>query len=319
MLAGGAVLTFLLVHFGHSAWHAITTVSLTDFLIYILAQLLLTAGLACCWCLVLPRRDGRTPVSLLMWGRILRDAAGEFLPFSYAGGLVIGARAITLFGVPAGEATTSTILDATVEAAAEIIFVALGMVILACSMPETRLWLPKYLAIAAVLAGAVSIAVLSRRHWSGTPLRLVLRKLSPLTAVRLNRITSAVREISARPSAITKAAVAHLVCAFSGGAVTWWGFHMLEAPISLLAAMSFEAMIHVCLMLSFFVPARLGVQEAAYLLLGTIYGLPPELTISLSLLRRGRNFVISLPALISWQFFEARKLASRRWKTRLGL
>jgi len=254
-----------------------------------------------------------------MWGRILRDAAGEFLPFSYAGGLVIGARAITLFGVPAGEATTSTILDATVEAAAEIIFVALGMVILACSMPETRLWLPKYLAIAAVLAGAVSIAVLSRRHWSGTPLRLVLRKLSPLTAVRLNRITSAVREISARPSAITKAAVAHLVCAFSGGAVTWWGFHMLEAPISLLAAMSFEAMIHVCLMLSFFVPARLGVQEAAYLLLGTIYGLPPELTISLSLLRRGRNFVISLPALISWQFFEARKLASRRWKTRLGL
>jgi hypothetical protein len=67
---------------------------------------------------------------------------------------------------------------------------------------------------------------------------------------------------------------------------------------------------HGLLALGVFVPARIGVQEAGYILLGTIYGVPPDVAISFSLLRRARNFAISFPVLLSWQFLEMRRIAA---------
>jgi hypothetical protein len=57
-----------------------------------------------------------------------------------------------------------------------------------------------------------------------------------------------------------------------------------------------------------------GVQEGGYVLIGGLIGLSPELALALSLMKRGRDLVIGTPALVLWQFLEARRLrdASRR-------
>src|ERR1700733_14760851 len=48
-----------------------------------------------------------------VWGRGVRDSAGEILPFSQLGGLVIGARAVVLRGIGQPVAFASTIVDMT--------------------------------------------------------------------------------------------------------------------------------------------------------------------------------------------------------------
>jgi hypothetical protein len=48
------------------------------------------------------------------------------------------------------------------------------------------------------------------------------------------------------------------------------------------------------------------VQEGAYILLGAGFGVTPETALALSLLKRGRDLVIGLPALVAWQLAEGR-------------
>jgi len=77
-------------------------------------QLLLFAVLGLAWDAIVPRRQARL-VWLFIWGRMVRDASANCLPFSQVGGFVFGARAVTLHGVSWSLATASTVVDVTAE------------------------------------------------------------------------------------------------------------------------------------------------------------------------------------------------------------
>lgn len=62
-------------------------------------------------------------------------------------------------------------------------------------------------------------------------------------------------------------------------------------------------------------PASLGVQEAAYVTLGMIFGIDAKISLGLSLLRRGRDIAIGIPVIAAWQILEMRRL--RREQTAL--
>ena len=59
---------------------------------------------------------------------MVRDSAGNCLPFSQMGGFVLGARAVTLQGVGWPLATASTVVDVTAEFLAQIAFAGIGIV-----------------------------------------------------------------------------------------------------------------------------------------------------------------------------------------------
>ena len=46
-------------------------------------------------------------------------------------------------------------------------------------------------------------------------------------------------------------------------------------------------------------PGALGVQEGGFLVVGGLVGLPPELALALALVRRARDVIIFVPALIA--------------------
>jgi hypothetical protein len=50
------------------------------------------------------------------------------------------------------------------------------------------------------------------------------------------------------------------------------------------------------------------VQEISYIAVGALFGVPPHLSLGVSLLRRARDSVIGAPALGSSQAVEARNL-----------
>ena len=55
------------------------------------------------------------------------------------------------------------------------------------------------------------------------------------------------------------------------------------------------------------VPAGLGVQEAGLIGFGSILGLPPDAALTLSLVKRLREILFGIPALVSWQWAEGWK------------
>ncbi|HLB96239.1 MAG TPA: TIGR00374 family protein, partial [Acetobacteraceae bacterium] len=82
-------------------------------------QLLLFAILGLAWDAIVPQRQARS-LWLFVWGRMVRDAASNCLPFSQLGGFVFGARAVTLHGISWSLATASTVVDLTAEFLAEL-------------------------------------------------------------------------------------------------------------------------------------------------------------------------------------------------------
>ena len=62
------------------------------------------------WMLLVPPYSWRSAVTFC-WGRAVRDSAGDVLPFSQIGGMVIGARAVILRGVKRATSFGSTIVE----------------------------------------------------------------------------------------------------------------------------------------------------------------------------------------------------------------
>jgi putative membrane protein len=297
-LAGVAVVTGLVIYFGvGDVLKVLTSVKISGFAEYIASQLVITIGLGICWRMLLSSRsNGSLP--LMIWGRLVRDATGEFLPFSQVGGYVLGARVITLGGVDAADAAASTLADITTEFLAQLVFIGIGLSILARKAPSSRLLVP--------IAIGLSIAVLM----GGTIFRKIALRIAGTAgaAMHIDRLQAALDKVYARRDRLALAALFHLVCWFGTATASFIGFHALGVAISFIDALCIESMLHAIMALAFFVPGRIGIQEAAYTVLAAIFGIPPDIALSLSLLRRARDFVIAVPVLLTWQGLEAKRL-----------
>jgi putative membrane protein len=311
-LAGVAVVTGLVIYFGAGdVLKALTSVKYTGFAKYVASQLVITIGLGVCWRLLLSSRSNGS-LLLMIWGRLVRDATGEFLPFSQVGGYVLGARVITLGGVEAPAAAASTLADLTTEFLAQLIFVGIGLSILARKAPSSGLLVPVAVGLCIAMVMCVGLILVQQRGGGGAIFRKIALRIAGAAgegaAGHLDRLQSALDQVYARRDRLALAAFAHLVCWFGTATASFIGFHALNVPISFTDAMCIEAMLHAIMALAFFVPGRIGIQEGAYTLLAAIFGIPPDIALSLSLLRRARDFVIAVPVLIIWQGLEAKRL-----------
>jgi hypothetical protein len=59
---------------------------------------------------------------------------------------------------------------------------------------------------------------------------------------------------------------------------------------------------------AFLVPGAVGVQEGGYILPGNLLGIPSEMALALSLVRRVRELALGIPGLIAWHLIEANRL-----------
>lgn len=311
LLAGVAVVTALVAYYGvGDVLRVLASVSALGFISYIVAQLVITLGLGLCWRMLLRSRQ-RGSFWLCTWGRLMRDATGEFLPFSQVGGYVLGARVITLSGVNVTDATASTLGDITTEFLAQLAFIGIGLSILARLAPRSTLLMP--VAIGLCIAVFMGVGLILAQRGSGANLfRGLATRIAGTAgegaATNIAKLQEALNVMYGKRDRLAWSAFLHLICWFGTATASFIGFHALGVDIPYANAICIEAMLHAIMALAFFIPGRIGVQEAAYTLLGGIFGVPPDVALSLSLMRRARDFVIAMPVLVIWQSLEARRL-----------
>jgi putative membrane protein len=317
MLAGILLAIIMVCAFGaHHVLAALLSVGGRGFALIVVAQLAVTLLLALAWFIVLPAARIRT-YPILYWGRLVREGGGRFLPFLPVGGFVMGARAVSLTGMPMPLAAASTLVDVAAEFSAEVLFAALGLVVLVAWQPHSSLILPLGAGIGiAALAAGIFIALPGR----GT--RLVQRLAARIGAGEsralgpLDRMAGQFDAIYGRKMAIVAAVLCHFAGWLGSAASSWLAYRLLGTPITPTQALGIEALLRAALSMTFFVPGAAGVQEAAYAGLGAIFGLPADISVAVSLLMRARDLVIGLPALLIWQWLELHVL--RRDGRRLG-
>jgi putative membrane protein len=89
-----------------------------------------------------------------------------------------------------------------------------------------------------------------------------------------------------------------------GAFETYWALALLGHPVSAGAAIAIEALTQAVRHAAFMVPAGLGVQEVAVVLLAQMFGVDREVGFSLALVKRMREVIFGCLALCSWQAAE---------------
>ena len=276
-------------------------------------QLVLFVILGFAWDVITPASTIRRPW-VLVWGRMVRDASGNCLPFSQVGGFVFGARAVTLHGVPWHTATASTVVDVTAEFLAQIAFACIGLGVLLARAPASGLAVPVEVGIGlAVLAcfafvwvqkGAAPVFARLGRRIAGNWFTDARERMDVLQAE--------LGLIYGHTGKLALGFLIHLIGWIGTGLAGWIAYRALGVPIDFDDALAIEALLSAAAAVAFLVPINAGVQEAGYAGLGAIFGVPPELSLGVSLVRRARDIVVGVPILLIWQLIEMRRLRIKR-------
>ena len=300
-LAGGLVLWFD----GGAVLAALAGVGWPGLALLLAWGALTCAVLAVGWALVLPGAG----YGVLLRGRAVRDAAATCLPFSPVGGYVLGARALTIQGVPWPRAGAGTVLDVGAELLAQLLFTVFGVAVLLLWQPHAALAGP--LAIGVAVAAALFALAYAGRRRIGQGLRIVGTRLLGDwfgSAAGLASMQGELTQLSTARGRLALAVVVHVAAWILTGFGTWISLRLLGWHGDILPVLALEALLDAVIAAAFIVPAAVGVQEAGYVALGTIFGVGPELALGVSLLRRGRDLLLGAPVLAVWHWAELRRL-----------
>jgi hypothetical protein len=264
------------------------------------------------WQLLLPLRR-RGSVAFYFWAVWLREAVNGLLPVARIGGEVVSAQLLIRHGLRPVTAVASLAVDMTVSLLSQFTFTLLGLAVLVAHgagggpVRDIALGLVVTVPVVAALffvqrAGLFTLAAkLFRALFAGRFDALVGG------AVPLDR---AVRRLYRRRRAVLACFLWQLAGWSAGTGEIWLALLFLGHPVALGDAFAIEAVIQALSSTAFIVPAALGVQEGGFLAVGGLVGLAPELALALALVRRARDVIIFVPALLLWQVGAGRRALS---------
>jgi len=253
---------------------------------------------------------------LYIWGRLVRDAGADLLSLSAVGGSVMGIRAMAIKGGQAAAVGAATLIDAVIEFAAQIVYAACGGIALLWIAPHSRLIAVPLLqvAVAAILvAGYLAPKPARCRAWLQ---RWPARPSPPFATIAAVR--SACLGISRCQGSLWPSFALHLSAWFVSAAEAWLALRWMGARLDPASVLALEALVYTMRSAVFLVPGAIGIQEGAYVVAGAALGLPPDLALGLSLLKRARDVVLGIPALAAWHLLELRTAWRRQGPTAHG-
>jgi putative membrane protein len=257
----------------------------------------------------------RPSLARMFYAVWVRESVNGLLPVARIGGEVVSYRMLTRLGFRPAPVAASLIADITLSMVSQFVFTIAGLVLLLLRIDDTaEVWrvigglmvfLPLVGAMFAIQRigivnlGARLVGALFGERWS----ELVGN------AARLDRV---LRLIYRRLTRVTGGVWWQLAGWTLGIGEIWLALNFLGHPIDLYDAFLLEAVAQAVSSAAFVVPGAIGIQEGAFLLVGTMLGLDPQIALAVAITRRIRDVIVFVPGLVVWQVTEAHKLVAGR-------
>jgi len=274
--------------------------------------------------LIAPRDHHRqATIPFLFWVAAIREASNRLLPVANIGGEIIGIRLVKWRGIGGAAAAASIIMEVLLTLVNQYLFTALGIILLIELTRNISAFSTVISALAASLPLPIFLIIVLRHGKVFSRLETFAEKLlggrSKLTElIDGSNLDLEIRAQYSRPLRLVVACGWQFVGYVVGSFETWLALRLLGYPISVWDAIAIEAVTQALRHIIFVVPAGLGVQEGGLVLFGNMIGLPPEAAVALSLVKRMREVAFGVPALISWQWAETRRLYAASARTDSG-
>ncbi len=247
-------------------------------------------------------------------------AVNTLLPVASIGGEVVKARALILWGIDAAHASASAVVDKTIQALTIIVWGMAGTILLAYLALDDELVMSVLIGAVAIGAGVAGFIVVQQAGMFG----FMVKSVHKLTKADFfgelidaaGDLDHQVRELDRLRARVAMATLWRLVALLSQTGEVWLAAYLLGHPISIVEAILLKSLSSTMSDFAFIVPNSYGVQEGAFVVLGGLIGLTPEVSLAISLAIRIRELLIDVPGLALWQHNEGRALLRRRRRSR---
>lgn len=262
--------------------------------------------------------DKRAPLSFLWWVATVREAVNRLLPVVGVGGEIVGVRLARWKlrdgddGRDMSRITASVIVEVFVTIAVQYAFSALGVVLIVAATGDGgSLRTIVTIALALLLTAPLPVLAvfLLRRggvfhaieRWAA---RLLGANNQLMMGIDGQQLDADLDRLMSRTGLMFRAFFWQLGGYMLGAFEAWWALALLGHPVTVGEALAIEAITQAVRHAAFMVPAGLGVQEVAVVLLAQLFGVNQEVALSLALVKRMREVVFGVLALLSWQAAE---------------
>ena len=250
---------------------------------------------------------------LALW---MGRAVNNLLPVATIGGEVVKARLLAIWGTGAVHAAASVMVDKAVQALALACWALVGALLLLFLPGDNGLVPYAVGGILFLLFSAGGLIVIQRLGMLGALAKLAgkLVKHEAWEGVRFSaqEADRLVRELYANKRKILLATSYRLASLALHTFELWLACHLLGQPITVLEALLLRSLTATLSDLAFIIPNAYGVQEGAFILIGTLVGFDPGFSLAVSLSLRIRDLVFDPAGLFTLQQVESRRYFRRR-------
>jgi len=246
----------------------------------------------------------------LFWVTSVRDAVDRLLPVASVGGSVVGVRLVRWRGIAGAPIAATVVVEILLTLIVVYLFVALGLLLSIDDNGAEPAFRRLLLGFALSLPIPVATVLLLRYGSVAQALHRLLRPLlGDVIPVReAASFDGEVRSTLRRRLRCVLAGGLQFLALLSGAFEIWFALRLFGHPVGVEAAIILESMTQAVRHVAFVVPGALGVQEAGLIIFGHSLGLDADLALAISMTKRLRELLCGLPSLITWQWFEGRRL-----------
>lgn len=233
-------------------------------------------------------------------------AVNTLLPVANIGGEVVKARLMILYRYPITDAIASVMVDKMLQVLAIILWGLIGLMLLYYLNYATDLWLYILLGYGILSCGALGFFL---AQYFGM-FSFVSKLLSQINIKHDNAadIDALIKIIYHQKARFLLATILKTLSYALQMTEVWLACYLLGHPISFLEATMLKSLTATISDIVFIIPNAYGIQEGAFIVIGGLLGLSPELALSLSIAIRIREIVIDIPGFLYWQGLESRAL-----------
>ena len=247
-----------------------------------------------------------------LYAQWMGRAVNTLLPVASIGGEVVKARMLVLWGADARHASASAVVDKTVQVITLIVWGLAGILLLAWMALDSRLAVAAAGGLALLGLGVAGFVAVQRAGIFA----LFARITHKLTGSEFfgglietaGEVDRAILDLYRRRGSVAAAAAWRLAALVLQTGEVWLAAYLLGYPIGIVEALMLKSLSSTLSDAAFVVPNSYGVQEGAFVLLGGLIGLGPDVSLAISLAIRIREVVIDVPGLVLWQHAEGRAL-----------
>ena len=307
-LAGAALSAWLLSKYGADRIFSLVGQAGWGLALVVLFHVVQIAASALAWRAITGPVRPQPALGIFMVMRWIREGINNLLPVAQIGGEFVVVRLLRARGVPLVGAIAGTAGDLTMEMVTQIVFTLFGLALLLALVGSGTV--AHVVIIGLLVAAALATGLIAAQNFG--VVGFIERGLSRLGAAagwggfgEVVGLHEAITGLYRDPRRLLRAAGWHSISWLLGGFEICLALHVLGHDVGIGAGMVIESLGQALKAAGFAVPGALGVQEGGLIVVCGLFGLSPDLSIALSLVKRVREVALGLPGLLAWQRLEA--------------